>query len=222
MRRFVWLLCKLFASDLAQRSVDAVLPARPAFLEEIQHIAVDAQRHHFLCTGDARRLRRQVRRFRCHGLEGALGRLAGIDRVLAHDTPSITHPSWPHAASGCEAAAEGAAPDIDGALACVQGPVAFANESRWTFAFPVECGRRQPRQPSLPVCPKLNPSAPAQVYFGSRSTSSIDMPCGPRRKQILMPGRGECGSLVNSTPFFFRSAAMESMPETARPKWSRP
>ena len=26
------------------------------------------------------------------------------------------------------------------------------------------------------------------------------MPCGPRMKQILMPGRGECGSLVNSTP----------------------
>src|SRR3974377_103805 len=186
MRRFVWLQCKLFASDLTQRSVDACLPARPVFLEEIQHIAVDAQRHHFLGTGDRRRLRRQVRRFGCHGLEGALGRLAGIDRVLAHDTPFITHPPWPHAASGCEAAAEGAATDMDGVFAYVQAPVAFANESRWKFAFPVESGRRQPRQPSLPVCPKLNPGAPAQGYFGSRCSSSIDWPCGPPREQTLI------------------------------------
>ena len=61
-----------------------------------------------------------------------------------------------------------------------------------------------------------------QTYFGSRSSSSMEMPCGPRRKQILMPGRGIVGSMVNSTPFFLRSAAMASMPETARPKWSRP
>src|SRR5450759_1540287 len=65
-------------------------------------------------------------------------------------------------------------------------------------------------------------TARVQEYFGSRSSSSIEMPCGPRRKQIFLPGRGECGSLVNSTPFFLRSAAMASMPETARPKWSSP
>ena len=65
------------------------------------------------------------------------------------------------------------------------------------------------------VIPLLRGDALPQVYFGSRSSSSIEMPCGPRRKQILMPGRGVCGSLVNSTPFFLRSAAMASMPETA-------
>ncbi len=60
------------------------------------------------------------------------------------------------------------------------------------------------------------------LYLGSRSSSSMEMPCGPRRKQILIPGRGMVGSVVNSTPFFFRSATMASMPVTARPKWSRP
>ena len=56
------------------------------------------------------------------------------------------------------------------------------------------------------------------VYFGSRSSSSIEMPCGPRRKQILMPGRGTCGGLLNSTPLPLSSAAMASMPLTASPK----
>src|SRR4249919_546085 len=60
----------------------------------------------------------------------------------------------------------------------------------------------------------LRGHAPRQEYFGSRSSSSIEMPCGPRRKQIFMPGRGECGSLVNSTPFFLRSAAIVSKAET--------
>ena len=39
----------------------------------------------------------------------------------------------------------------------------------------------------------------------------MEMPCGPRRKQTLMPGRGTCGSEVNSTPLAFSSAAAASM-----------
>jgi hypothetical protein len=55
-------------------------------------------------------------------------------------------------------------------------------------------------------------------YFGSRSKSSIETPSGPRIKQIRTPGRTVVGSRVNSTPFFFNSAATASMPLTARPK----
>ena len=62
----------------------------------------------------------------------------------------------------------------------------------------------------------------AHLYFGSRSSSSMEMPCGPRRKQILMPGRGMVGSMVNSTPFFLISAAIASRPVTDSPKWSSP
>ena len=55
-------------------------------------------------------------------------------------------------------------------------------------------------------------------YFGSRSNSSIETPSGPRIKQIRTPGRTVVGSRVNSTPFFFSSAATASMPLTVRPK----
>ena len=47
---------ELFARRLAQRRVDAVLPAGPVFLEKIQDVAVDAQRHRLLDAGNRRRL----------------------------------------------------------------------------------------------------------------------------------------------------------------------
>src|SRR6186997_1396567 len=50
------------------------------------------------------------------------------------------------------------------------------------------------KRPPIPIfmsSPEvLRGNAPRQEYFGSRSRSSIEMPCGPRRKQIFMPGRG--------------------------------
>jgi hypothetical protein len=62
------------------------------------------------------------------------------------------------------------------------------------------------------------PKAAPQTYLSSRSRSSIEMPCGPRRKQMRVPGRMVVTSLVNSTPFAFSSAATASMPLTASPK----
>ena len=35
----------LLAGGLAEGCVDAILPARSVFLEEVEHVAVDAQRH---------------------------------------------------------------------------------------------------------------------------------------------------------------------------------
>ena len=69
---------RLFSRRLAQRLVDALLPTRTAFLEIIQHVAIDAQRHQLLHTRQRRRLRR-LRAGRGLGgrrLEGPLGRLA--------------------------------------------------------------------------------------------------------------------------------------------------
>ena len=60
------------------------------------------------------------------------------------------------------------------------------------------------------------------AYFLSRSSSSIEMPCGPRMKQMRTPGRMVVGSFVNSTPLALISAATASMSFTVRPKWSRP
>src|SRR5579885_208202 len=75
--------------------------------------------------------------------------------------------------------------------------------------------------PSTQAQPGVIPArnrAGRQVYLASRSSNSMETPCGPRKKQILMPGRGLCGSLVNSTPLALSSAAMVSMPDTASPK----
>ena len=47
-----------------------------------------------------------------------------------------------------------------------------------------------------------------------RSSSSIEMPCGPRMKQMRTPGRTVVGSLVNSQPLALSSAATASMPLT--------
>ena len=55
-------------------------------------------------------------------------------------------------------------------------------------------------------------------YFLSRSSSSIEMPCGPRMKQMRMPGRMVVGSFVNSTPLALISAATASMSFTVNPK----
>ena len=59
-------------------------------------------------------------------------------------------------------------------------------------------------------------------HFVARSSTSIDTPSGPRTKQILMPGRGEFSSMVNSAPLALRSATTLSMFVTRRPKWSSP
>ena len=56
------------------------------------------------------------------------------------------------------------------------------------------------------------------AYFLSRSNSSIEMPCGPRMKQMRTPGRMVVGSLVNSTPLALISAATASMSFTVNPK----
>src|SRR5437899_1464336 len=45
-----------------------------------------------------------------------------------------------------------------------------------------------------------------QAYLLSRSSSSTEMPCGPRMKQMRTPGRMVVGSLVNSTPSLANSA----------------
>jgi hypothetical protein len=55
-------------------------------------------------------------------------------------------------------------------------------------------------------------------YLIPRSSTSIDTPSGPRTKQILMPGRGELSSMVNSAPFALRSATTLSMSFTRSPK----
>src|SRR4051794_29465132 len=60
------------------------------------------------------------------------------------------------------------------------------------------------------------------AYFLSRSSSSTEMPCGPRMKQMRTPGRMVVGSLVNSTPLALISAATASMSFTVKPKWSSP
>jgi hypothetical protein len=57
-----------------------------------------------------------------------------------------------------------------------------------------------------------------QTYFLSRSSSSIEMSCGPRMKQMRTPGRMVVGSLVNSTPLALISAATASISFTLSPK----
>jgi hypothetical protein len=68
----------------------------------------------------------------------------------------------------------------------------------------------------------LNSQAHPHANFLSRSSSSIEMPCGPRMKQMRTPGRIVVGSLVNSTPLALISAATASMSFTVSPKWSSP
>ena len=57
-----------------------------------------------------------------------------------------------------------------------------------------------------------------KFHLMPRSSTSIDTPSGPRMKQILMPGRGEFSSMVNSAPFALRSATTLSMSFTRSPK----
>ncbi len=60
------------------------------------------------------------------------------------------------------------------------------------------------------------------AYFLSRSRSSIEMPCGPRRKQMRTPGRIVVGSFVNSTPLALISAATASMSFDGQPEMIEP
>ncbi len=79
--------------------------------------------------------------------------------------------------------------------------------------------------------PLLQPASPMRGLLGGpiiarhaslRSTSSIDAPSGPRRKQMRTPGRLSVGSIVNSAPLALSSATRLSRSSTRRPKWSRP
>src|SRR5690242_17543358 len=68
----------LFARRLAQRRIDAVLPAGAIGLEKVEHVTVDTQRHHLL--GARHRLRRrQVGRLGGRRLEGLFSQRARID-----------------------------------------------------------------------------------------------------------------------------------------------
>src|SRR3954471_22394678 len=55
-----------------------------------------------------------------------------------------------------------------------------------------------------------------------RSSSSIETPCGARRKATRTPGRTVVGSRLNSAPLALSSATTASMPLTSSPKWSSP
>src|SRR5215468_7172310 len=68
----------LFSRHLAQRGVDAVLPANAILLKIVEHILVDAQRHGVLHVRQPGSLRRQIRRLGRHRLESLLGFGAGI------------------------------------------------------------------------------------------------------------------------------------------------
>ena len=61
-------------------------------------------------------------------------------------------------------------------------------------------------------------SGKAAHHLIPRSSTSIETPSGPRMKQILMPGRGELSSMVNSAPLALRSATTLSMSFTRSPK----
>src|SRR5262245_26133721 len=83
----------LLPRGLAQRVVDAVLPAGPGLLEVVEHVAVEAQRHLLLGVGDGGLLGGEVGGSRGRGLEGAFGGFAGVDRssrsVCAHGWLSL-------------------------------------------------------------------------------------------------------------------------------------
>src|SRR5262249_43451584 len=66
------------AGGFAECRVDAVLPARAVFLEEIEHVAVDAQRHHLLYARDRLRFRQGVCDLGGRLLERRLGGVPGV------------------------------------------------------------------------------------------------------------------------------------------------
>lgn len=68
----------LLPTDLPQRLIDPLLPARPIGLEEVQHVAVEAQGHLLLDAGNGRLVRRQVRRLGGRSFESLFGFAAGI------------------------------------------------------------------------------------------------------------------------------------------------
>src|SRR5262245_12154416 len=72
------------ARGFAERGVDAVLPARAVFLEEIEHVAVDAQRHHLLDARDRRRLCQRLRHLGGRLLECRFGGVARIVGSSGH------------------------------------------------------------------------------------------------------------------------------------------
>src|SRR6516164_10580551 len=77
----------LLARRLAERSVDALLPAGSTLLEEVEHVAINAQRYHLLDAGHCRRFRRQLGRgLGRYRLERLLGCGAGIYRSSGHGT----------------------------------------------------------------------------------------------------------------------------------------
>src|SRR5215470_10931040 len=79
----------LFPRSLPQRRIDAILPPRAVPLEEVENVAVDAQRHLLLGVGDRGLLLRQLRGLGCHCLESRFG---GITRI-ARSAWSVGHGS---------------------------------------------------------------------------------------------------------------------------------
>jgi hypothetical protein len=75
----------LFAGGFAQRGVDAVLPARTVLLNEVEHVAIDAQRDLLFHAGNCRRrFRRSFDGLCCRRFEGLLGGGAGIVGASCH------------------------------------------------------------------------------------------------------------------------------------------
>src|SRR5262245_15717354 len=74
---------------LAQRGVDALLPARPVRLEEVEDVAVDAQGHCLLGARNRRGLWRLLHLLGgCH-LECRLGGVARIGRSSCHEISPV-------------------------------------------------------------------------------------------------------------------------------------
>src|SRR4051794_19054339 len=122
-----------------------------------------------------------------------------------------------HAACAAAIIDEHFVPELFGKLVCDEPPdhiVAAAGRKRNDQPYRLvgifsRCRRRE-RQQQCECTPKL--------HLMPRSSTSIDTPSGPRIKQILMPGRGELSSMVNSAPFALRSATTLSMSFTRSPK----
>src|SRR5581483_3452989 len=84
----------LLPRRLAQRVVDAVLPAGAVGLEMLEHVAVDAQRHHLLGIRHRRLRRRQIGGLGGRCLERLLGEAPRVRRpaavtVVGHSAPSF-------------------------------------------------------------------------------------------------------------------------------------
>src|SRR5262249_55992312 len=67
-----------FPWSVGEGSIEAVLTGRAVFVEKIQHIGVDAQRHGLLDAGHRYRVFGSLDRLGRHRLEGLLGQGPGV------------------------------------------------------------------------------------------------------------------------------------------------